>query len=165
MSSFAGVHHVDLVVSSIERSLPFYRDLLAPLGYHRITEVEGERGETIWYLGGRTSRWACGRRRRAASTTATASASTTSLSRRGRGGSSTSAPPGSPPAAPRSRVLHRNTGTCPATTRFSSTTPTASSSKSSTCRPWPPERSPRWKKVPPSTCPRPRLDRRRATAR
>jgi glyoxylase I family protein len=47
-----GVHHVDLVVSSIERSLPFYRELLAPLGYHRISEVEGERGETIWYLGG-----------------------------------------------------------------------------------------------------------------
>jgi glyoxylase I family protein len=52
MPSFAGVHHVDLVVSSIERSLPFYRELLAPLGYHRISEVEGERGETIWYLGG-----------------------------------------------------------------------------------------------------------------
>ena len=48
----SGVHHVDLVVSSIERSLPFYRDLLAPLGFHRISEVEGERGETIWYLGG-----------------------------------------------------------------------------------------------------------------
>src|SRR2546423_10134420 len=48
----SGVHHVDLVVSSIERSLPFYRDLLGPLGYHRISEVEGERGETIWYLGG-----------------------------------------------------------------------------------------------------------------
>jgi catechol 2,3-dioxygenase-like lactoylglutathione lyase family enzyme len=48
----SGVHHVDLVVSSIERSLPFYRDLLAPLGYHRIGEVEGERGETIWYLTG-----------------------------------------------------------------------------------------------------------------
>ena len=47
-----GVHHVDLVVSSIERSLPFYRDLLAPLGFHRIAEVEGERGESIWYLGG-----------------------------------------------------------------------------------------------------------------
>jgi len=44
------VHHVDLVVSSIERSLPFYRELLAPLGFHRISEVEGERGETIWYL-------------------------------------------------------------------------------------------------------------------
>jgi glyoxylase I family protein len=47
-----GVHHVDLVVSSIERSLPFYRDLLGPLGFHRIGEVEGERGETIWYLAG-----------------------------------------------------------------------------------------------------------------
>ena len=47
-----GVHHVDLVVSSIERSLAFYRELLAPLGYHRIGEVEGERGETIWYLSG-----------------------------------------------------------------------------------------------------------------
>jgi glyoxylase I family protein len=48
----SGVHHVDLVVSSIERSLPFYRELLAPLGFHRIGEVEGERGETIWYLSG-----------------------------------------------------------------------------------------------------------------
>jgi glyoxylase I family protein len=47
-----GVHHVDLVVSSIARSLPFYRDLLAPLGYHGISEVEGERGETIYYLWG-----------------------------------------------------------------------------------------------------------------
>ena len=47
-----GVHHVDLVVSSIERSLPFYRELLGPLGWHRVSEVEGERGETIWYLGG-----------------------------------------------------------------------------------------------------------------
>jgi glyoxylase I family protein len=48
-----GVHHVDLVVSSVERSLPFYRDLLGPIGWHRIGEVEGERGETIWYLSGR----------------------------------------------------------------------------------------------------------------
>ena len=48
----SGVHHVDLVVSSIERSLPFYRELLAPLGFHRVGEVEGERGETIWYLSG-----------------------------------------------------------------------------------------------------------------
>ena len=48
----AGVHHVDLVVSSIERSLPFYTGLLGPLGYHRVSEVEGERGETIWYIGG-----------------------------------------------------------------------------------------------------------------
>ena len=49
------MQHVDLVVSSIERSLPFYRDLLAPLGFHRIGEVEGERGETIWYLSGAAS--------------------------------------------------------------------------------------------------------------
>jgi glyoxylase I family protein len=48
----SGVHHVDLVVSSIERSLPFYTELLAPLGYHRVGEVEGERGETIWYISG-----------------------------------------------------------------------------------------------------------------
>jgi glyoxylase I family protein len=48
----AGIHHVDLVVSSIERSLPFYRDLLGPLGYHGVSEVQGERGETIWYLWG-----------------------------------------------------------------------------------------------------------------
>jgi len=47
-----GVHHVDLVVSSIERSLPFYQGLLGPLGYYQVTEVEGERGETIWYLAG-----------------------------------------------------------------------------------------------------------------
>ena len=44
--------HVDLVVSSIERSLPFYRDLLQPLGVTRWGEVEGERGETIHYGGG-----------------------------------------------------------------------------------------------------------------
>ena len=48
----SGVHHVDLVVSSIERSLPFYTELLSPLGFYRISEVEGERGETIWYIGG-----------------------------------------------------------------------------------------------------------------
>lgn len=48
----SGVHHVDLVVSSVARSLPFYRDLLGPLGFHRISEVEGERGETIWYFEG-----------------------------------------------------------------------------------------------------------------
>jgi glyoxylase I family protein len=47
-----GVHHLDLVVSSIARSLPFYRELLGPLGYTRVGEIVGERGETIWYLGG-----------------------------------------------------------------------------------------------------------------
>jgi glyoxylase I family protein len=47
-----GLHHVDIVVSSIERSLPFYRELLGPLGWHGLSEVEGERGETIYYLTG-----------------------------------------------------------------------------------------------------------------
>ena len=47
-----GIHHIDLVVSSIERSLPFYRELLEPLGYTRVGEVEGERGETISYIVG-----------------------------------------------------------------------------------------------------------------
>src|SRR5919198_1814464 len=46
----AGVDHVDLVVSSLERSLPFYRELLGPLGWRWVHEVEGERGETIHYL-------------------------------------------------------------------------------------------------------------------
>jgi glyoxylase I family protein len=48
----SGFHHLDIVVSSIGRSLPFYRDLLGPLGWHGLGEVEGERGETIWYLVG-----------------------------------------------------------------------------------------------------------------
>lgn len=48
----SGVHHVDLVVSSIGRSLPFYTELLGPLGWHGVHQVEGERGETIYYLFG-----------------------------------------------------------------------------------------------------------------
>jgi catechol 2,3-dioxygenase-like lactoylglutathione lyase family enzyme len=43
------VHHIDLVVSSIERSLPFYRGLLGPLGWGT-TEEEADRGERVWYL-------------------------------------------------------------------------------------------------------------------
>jgi glyoxylase I family protein len=46
----AHVDHLDLVVSSLDRSLPFYRDLLRPLGWRWVHEVEGERGETIHYL-------------------------------------------------------------------------------------------------------------------
>ena len=42
--------HVDLVVSSLERSLPFYRGLMEQLGGLVEEEVEGERGETIHYL-------------------------------------------------------------------------------------------------------------------
>lgn len=46
------VDHVDLVVSSIDRSLPFYRSLLAPLGWVGTVEQRGERDETIHYLWG-----------------------------------------------------------------------------------------------------------------
>jgi glyoxylase I family protein len=42
--------HIDLVVSSLERSLDFYRGLLEPLGWTDSNEVRGERGETIYYL-------------------------------------------------------------------------------------------------------------------
>jgi glyoxylase I family protein len=45
------VDHLDLVVTSLERSLAFYRGLLEPLGWVRETEIEGERGERVVYLG------------------------------------------------------------------------------------------------------------------
>jgi catechol 2,3-dioxygenase-like lactoylglutathione lyase family enzyme len=47
------VHHLDLVVSSLERSLPLYRELLEPLGYTRAGAIVGERGEEVVYLSGR----------------------------------------------------------------------------------------------------------------
>jgi glyoxylase I family protein len=50
--SRVGLHHLDLVVSSIERSLPLYRELLKPLGYTHAAEIVGERGEPVWYLDG-----------------------------------------------------------------------------------------------------------------
>ena len=45
------IDHLDLVVTSLERSLGFYRGLLVPLGYVRVSEIEGERGERVVYLG------------------------------------------------------------------------------------------------------------------
>ncbi len=58
------IDHVDLVVSSNDRSLPFYRDLLAPLGWVAHFEEEGERGETIHYLWGPDWRGVLGLRER-----------------------------------------------------------------------------------------------------
>jgi glyoxylase I family protein len=45
------IDHLDLVVTDLERSLAFYRDLLEPLGYVRTSEIEGERGERVVYIG------------------------------------------------------------------------------------------------------------------
>ena len=71
---------------------PFYRELLEPLGWHRVGEVEGERGETIWYISGPGTSLGLreaqtGRRVRPLP----GRASTTSRSRRRRAGRSTSA--------------------------------------------------------------------------
>jgi catechol 2,3-dioxygenase-like lactoylglutathione lyase family enzyme len=45
------IDHLDLVVTSLERSLSFYAELLEPLGYVRRSEIEGERGERVVYIG------------------------------------------------------------------------------------------------------------------
>ena len=47
----SGVDHLDLVVTSLDESLDFYRGLLEPLGYDRVNEIAGERGERVVYLG------------------------------------------------------------------------------------------------------------------
>ena len=44
------IDHLDLVVSRLARSLPFYRGLLGPLGYVRESDIVGERGERVVYL-------------------------------------------------------------------------------------------------------------------
>ena len=46
-----GIDHLDLVVTDLERSLEFYRGLLAALGYVRESTITGERGERVTYLG------------------------------------------------------------------------------------------------------------------
>jgi catechol 2,3-dioxygenase-like lactoylglutathione lyase family enzyme len=45
------IDHLDLVVSDLERSLTFYTALLEPLGYTRTSEIVGERGERVVYVG------------------------------------------------------------------------------------------------------------------
>jgi glyoxylase I family protein len=47
-----GVDHLDLVITDLGLSLEFYRGLLEPLGFTRASEIEGERGERVVYLGG-----------------------------------------------------------------------------------------------------------------
>jgi glyoxylase I family protein len=43
-------NHVDICVSSMERSLPFYRELLAHLGTVDEGSIRGERDEVVVYL-------------------------------------------------------------------------------------------------------------------
>ncbi len=45
------IDHLDLVVTLLERSLDFYGALLEPLGYVHTSEIAGERGERVVYLG------------------------------------------------------------------------------------------------------------------
>jgi catechol 2,3-dioxygenase-like lactoylglutathione lyase family enzyme len=44
-------NHVDVVVTSLERSVPFYRQLLRRLGQVGEGFITGERGEHVVYLG------------------------------------------------------------------------------------------------------------------
>jgi catechol 2,3-dioxygenase-like lactoylglutathione lyase family enzyme len=46
------LRHVDLVVSSLDISLPFYRELLKPLGWTKEITIKGERGERLVYISG-----------------------------------------------------------------------------------------------------------------
>jgi glyoxylase I family protein len=48
----SGVDHLDLVVTDLDRSLGFYTELLEPLGFDCRSEIVGERGERVVYLGG-----------------------------------------------------------------------------------------------------------------
>jgi catechol 2,3-dioxygenase-like lactoylglutathione lyase family enzyme len=52
IAAVLGVDHLDLVVTDLERSLEFYTGLLEPLGFTRTSEIEGERGERVVYIGG-----------------------------------------------------------------------------------------------------------------
>jgi catechol 2,3-dioxygenase-like lactoylglutathione lyase family enzyme len=45
-----GIHHLDLVVTDVERSKRFYSELLRGLGWAGVLDLQGERGEKIWYL-------------------------------------------------------------------------------------------------------------------
>lgn len=50
MMAMEAIDHIDLVVTSLERSLTVYLDLLRPLGFRRTSEIVGERGERVVYV-------------------------------------------------------------------------------------------------------------------
>jgi catechol 2,3-dioxygenase-like lactoylglutathione lyase family enzyme len=46
-----GIHHIDLAVADVERSLAFYLDLLGPLGWEECVRYPSYRGsEEVVYL-------------------------------------------------------------------------------------------------------------------
>lgn len=51
-SEMPALRHVDLVVSSLEQSLAFYRPLLNLLGWKKEITIAGERGERLVYIAG-----------------------------------------------------------------------------------------------------------------
>jgi glyoxylase I family protein len=48
----SSIRHVDIVVSSLDKSLQFYTELLKPLGWKEEDTIKGERGERLVYLAG-----------------------------------------------------------------------------------------------------------------
>jgi catechol 2,3-dioxygenase-like lactoylglutathione lyase family enzyme len=58
------IDHVDLVVSSLERSVPFYETILRPLGYIDRGEIVGEEGERVVYINRHDSDGSIGLRQR-----------------------------------------------------------------------------------------------------
>jgi glyoxylase I family protein len=62
------IDHVDLVVSSLSRSVPFYEAFLRPLGYVGSGEILGEQGERVVYINRHDSDGAIGLRERRSST-------------------------------------------------------------------------------------------------
>ncbi len=53
----SAIHHLDLVVTSLERSVPFYQELL---GWTESGDIVGEQGERVVYIWppGRDAAWA-----------------------------------------------------------------------------------------------------------
>jgi catechol 2,3-dioxygenase-like lactoylglutathione lyase family enzyme len=58
------IDHVDLVVTSLERSVPFYEAVLRPLGYVERGGIVGEAGERVVYINRHDSDGAVGLRER-----------------------------------------------------------------------------------------------------
>lgn len=109
----AGVHHFDVVVSGLDRSLEFCRGLLGPPGHAHAAEIVGERGELVVHLGGPgLVPVSLPEVQSPAATTGTASAFTMLHSRRRRAKSSTSVPSGYAREPWRSRAIRGDTPTC-----------------------------------------------------